>query len=55
MDDTIDVDKSADVDKVCTIIIHDYISVYGCQGLLDEEETSMEVEEVKCEVSVSVK
>ena len=55
VDKTIDVDESADVDEVCTIIMYDCISVYGCQGLLDEEETSMEVEEVKCEVSVSVK
>ena len=28
---------------------------YGCQGLLDEGDSSMEDGEVECEVSVSVK
>ena len=55
VDETVDVDESADVDEVCTCLMYDCISVYGCQGLLDEEESSMEDEEVKCVVSVSVK
>ena len=55
VDDSKDADESVDVDEVCIHQLYVCISVFGCQGLLDDGDSSMEDGEVKSKVSVCVK